>query len=156
MGRGDLQRCELRDVSQNGFAFEWPGDGQVGHKKMLIYEQRDWSPYVQEGYENGTAFYGTKGMLILGKLGGWKMYGPKNKLIEEMSGAPDLAAHHQNFLDCIRTGEKPHADIEINHLSPRVIDQYRTFFKMLQVAFIDQVFCLRSFRDMEGDHIRSF
>jgi predicted dehydrogenase len=97
--------------------FEWPGDGQVGHKRMLVYEQRDWSPYFQEGFENGNAFYGTKGMMILGKGGGWKMFGPRNKLIEEMTGGTDLPAHHQNFLHCIRTGERPNADIEINHLS---------------------------------------
>jgi hypothetical protein len=30
-----------------------------GRKKQLIYEHRIWSPYVQEGYENGDAFYGT-------------------------------------------------------------------------------------------------
>jgi hypothetical protein len=84
---------------------------------MLIYEQRDWSPYFQEGFENGNAFYGTQGMMILGKGGGWKMYGPRNKLIEEMTGGTDLPAHHQNFLHCIRTGERPNADIEINHLS---------------------------------------
>ncbi|MBI1323231.1 gfo/Idh/MocA family oxidoreductase [bacterium] len=97
--------------------FEWPADGTVAHKRMLVYEQRDWSPYVQEGFENGNAFYGTRGMLILGKNGGWKLYGPRNKLIEEMSGGFDLAAHHQNFLDCIRSGNRPNADIEINHLS---------------------------------------
>jgi predicted dehydrogenase len=43
--------------------FEYPGE----RKKQLIFEQRIWSPYVQEGHENGNAFYGTKGMLILGK-----------------------------------------------------------------------------------------
>lgn len=97
--------------------YEWPGDGQVGHKRMLVYEQRDWSPYHQEGYENGCAFYGTNGYLIMGHTVGWKMYGRKDKLIEEMTGRVDLAAHHQNFLQCIRTGERPNADIEINHLS---------------------------------------
>lgn len=98
-------------------AFEWPGDGEVGHKRMLVYEQRDWSPYHQEGFENGNAFYGTKGIMILGKIGGWKMYAPRGKLIEEMAGTPDLPAHHQNFLDCIKTGAKPNADIETNHLT---------------------------------------
>ncbi len=97
--------------------WEWPGDGQVGHKRMLVYEQRDWSPYHQEGFENGNAYYGTKGIMILGKGGGWKMYAPRGKLIEEMSGTPDLAAHHENFLRCMKTGEKPNGDIEINHLS---------------------------------------
>ena len=55
---------------------EWPDtqyvvfeyDAGNGGKKprQLIFEQRIWSPYVQEGYENGCAFYGTKGMLIIG------------------------------------------------------------------------------------------
>ena len=56
--------------------------------------------------------------MILGKAGKYQLYGARNKLIEESTGGgPDLAAHHQNFLDCIRTGSRPNADIEINHLS---------------------------------------
>jgi predicted dehydrogenase len=98
--------------------YEYPGDGQVGHKRQIIFEQRTWSPYVQEGLENGDAFYGTEGMMILGKSGGYQLFGPRNKLIEHVkAGSPDLAAHHDNFLACIRTGERPNADIEINHLT---------------------------------------
>lgn len=97
--------------------FEWPADDSVKYKRMLVYEQRDWSPYVQEGYENGNAFYGTRGMLILGKNGGWKMFGPRNKLIEEMSGGFDLPAHHENFYGAVRLGAKANADIAINHIS---------------------------------------
>ena len=97
--------------------FEWPADDNVKHNRMLVYEQRDWSPYIQEGFENGNAFYGTKGMMILGKNGGWKLFGPRNKLIEEMTGGFDLPAHHDNFIKAIRQGEKPHADIAVNHLS---------------------------------------
>lgn len=98
--------------------YEYPGDGQVGHKRQLIFEQRTWSPYVQEGLENGDAFYGTDGMMILGKSGGFRVYGPRNKLIEEVkSGSPDLAAHHDNFLACVASGAVPNADIEINHLT---------------------------------------
>ncbi len=98
--------------------FEYPGDGKVGHKRQLIFEMRIWSPYVQEGFENGNAFYGTKGMMLLGKRGGYKIYGVRNKLIEEVnSGEPDLPGHHQNFLDCIVSGQRPNADIEVNHRS---------------------------------------
>jgi predicted dehydrogenase len=95
-------------------AFEYEFDGK---KKQLIYEHRTWSPYVQEGYENGNAFYGTKGMMILGKSKGWQMFGPKNKLIEEMSGSLSLEMHHRDFLDAIRTGKPGHADAENGHLS---------------------------------------
>lgn len=91
----------------------------AGKTKQLIYEQRDWSPYVQEGHENGCAWYGTEGMIIGGKAKGWQIYGKRNKLIEDIkpTSGPDLAAHHANFLDGIRTGAKQNADITINHLS---------------------------------------
>lgn len=97
--------------------YEWPGAGGVGQKKQLIFEQRDWSPYVQEGHENGNAFYGTKGMLILGKGSGFQVFGPRNMPGEKGEGGVDLAAHHQDFLDCIRTGRLPHGDIEQGYLS---------------------------------------
>jgi predicted dehydrogenase len=97
--------------------FEYPVKGKVGQKKQLIFEQRIWSPYVQEGHENGDIFFGTNGMMVFGKGGGWKLFGPRNKPLKEMSGSPDLRAHHRNFFECIRTGNRPNADIEINHLS---------------------------------------
>jgi predicted dehydrogenase len=92
-------------------------DSLGGRKKQLIYEHRIWSPYVQEGHENGNAFYGTKGMMILGKHGGWQLYGPRNKLIEEMKGGLDLAAHHRNFIEAVRGAKPPQGDIETGHLS---------------------------------------
>ena len=97
--------------------YEYPGERTGGRKKQLIFEQRIWSPYVQEGHENGNAFYGTKGLLILGKGGGWQLFGPRNEPREKMTGKPDGPAHHRNFLECIRNDQKPHADIEIGHLS---------------------------------------
>lgn len=93
-----------------------PGNG--GPKpRQLIFEQRIWSPYVQEDYENGNAFYGTNGMLIMGHTVGWKLYGERNKLIEEMKGGVNLPAHHQNFIDCVLKGDKPAAPAEVGHLS---------------------------------------
>jgi len=98
--------------------FEYHGLPGKYPKKQLLFEQRIWSPYVQEGFENGCAYYGAEGMMLLGKTGAYRLYGPKNKLIEEKTwGGPDLAAHHRNFLDGIRTGAKLNADIRINHFS---------------------------------------
>jgi predicted dehydrogenase len=98
-------------------SFEWPGDGGVGHRRQLVFEQRIWSPYRQETYENGNAFYGTKGMLLLGKGDGWKLFGPKNKLISQSDGGGMGLPHHRDFLAAIREDRKPNADIEIGHLS---------------------------------------
>lgn len=92
-------------------------DKQGKHPKQLIYEHRIWSPYVQEGFENGNAWYGTKGMLLLGKLVGWKLYGPRNKLVDSMDAGGMGLPHYQNFIDCVRSGKLPNADIEIGHYS---------------------------------------
>jgi predicted dehydrogenase len=102
--------------------FEYAAQGKAAGRKQLIFEQRIWSPYVQEGYENGAAFYGTKGMLVIGHSVGWKLYGPRNKLIAEKIGRPDLGAHHSNFLDCIR-GEQKHlaADVMAGHLAATIV-----------------------------------
>ena len=102
--------------------FEYPDAAGPGRAKQLIFEQRIWSPYVQEGYENGAAFYGTEGMLVIGHSVGWTLYGPRNKKIAERTGPADLAAHHQNFLDCIRGESKaPNADVMAGHRSAALV-----------------------------------
>jgi predicted dehydrogenase len=97
--------------------FEYAATGETGRKRQLIYEQRIWSPYFQEGHENGNAFYGTKGQMILGKKDGWQVILEGNKPGPSMTGTFSLPHHHQNFLDCIRNGTRPNADIEIGHLT---------------------------------------
>lgn len=94
--------------------FEYPVEGKPsGRRKQLIFEQRIWSPYVEQGYENGAAFYGPGGVLILGHTVGWRLYGPRNKLIAKREGRADLPAHHQNFFDCVRgKAKRPNASIQ--------------------------------------------
>ena len=101
--------------------FEYAPDAKTSRPRQIIFEMRIWSPYVQEGHENGNAYYGTQGMMLLGKGGGWKLFGPKNELREQMPGTVDLPAHHQNFFDCIRNGKLPNADIEISHRSSTLV-----------------------------------
>jgi predicted dehydrogenase len=97
--------------------FEYPGNGNAGQRRQLIFEQRIWSPYRQEGFENGNAFYGTEGMLLLGKNEGWQLFGPRNKLIESMKPTDRDGPHQLNFLECIKSGQRPQADVEIGHLT---------------------------------------
>jgi predicted dehydrogenase len=101
--------------------FEYPAEGKPGVNKQLIFEQRIWSPYVQEGYENGAAFYGTKGMLIIGHSVGWKLFGERNKPIAQNEGKADLAAHHDNFLACVRGEGKLNADVQAGHLAATLV-----------------------------------
>jgi predicted dehydrogenase len=80
-------------------------------KAMLVYEQRLWSPYFQDGYENGVAFYGTQGYLLLGRRG-WKVVGERNKVLLDKTEAFSDIPHLQNFLDCVKGQAKPNCDIE--------------------------------------------
>ncbi len=93
-----------------------PGNGGRT-RRQFTFEQRIWSPYVQDGFENGNAFYGTKGVLIIGHTVGWKLYGERNRLIEEMTGRVDLPAHHNNFLDAATRGGTANAPAAVGHVS---------------------------------------
>jgi predicted dehydrogenase len=115
---------QFPDTQYVVYQYENAGLGKT-KPKQLVYEQRLWSPYVQEGAENGNAFYGTEGALILSKKNGWKLYEPGDN---EQSAKPkktreaqfDSVPHHRNFLECIRSGtdaNRSNADIEIGHLS---------------------------------------
>ena len=101
--------------------FEYPVEGSDARRKQLIFEQRIWTPYVQDGYENGAAFYGTKGVMICGHTVGWRMYGERNKLIAQREGRADLVAHHDNFFASIRGDAKPNADVTAGHRSATIV-----------------------------------
>jgi predicted dehydrogenase len=97
--------------------YEYPGGGRPGQKRLLIYEQRIWSPYRQDADGNSIFFYGTNGMMTLGR-NGIQVFGQNNKLVkqEKLSGPDD--AHQRNFLQSIKDrSRRPNADIEIGHLS---------------------------------------
>ena len=121
--------------------FEWEGvsgkGDQPGGKRQLIFEQRIWSPYAQEGYENGAAFYGTKGQLVMGHTSGFQVIGAGNKLGEKGTGSVDLPAHHQNFLDCVRNGGKPAADAMDGHLSASLVHLGNIACRMQRTLHVD-------------------
>lgn len=101
--------------------FEYPHE-RNGKAKQLIFEQRIWTPYVQEGYENGAAFYGDQGVLIMGHTVGWRLYGPRNKLLAEQQGRADLAAHHTNFFNTLAGKEKKlNAPVEVGHRAAAIV-----------------------------------
>ncbi len=104
--------------------FEWPGDGQVGHRRQLMFEMRIWSTNYPYNCDSGVEFYGTKGQLMVSKRGKLMLWSENNKLIE--SPAPkeivELPSSHQaDFLAAISEGSKPSADIQIGHESTTLI-----------------------------------
>jgi predicted dehydrogenase len=85
-------------------------------KTCISWEHRMWSKHGTEGDSFGIAFYGDKGTLIVDAKQ-WRVEdGPK----AGGTSSDELGKHVQNFLDCVRSREKPNADIEIGHLSTRL------------------------------------
>lgn len=100
-------------------AFEYPGDGKPGSRRMLIYEQRLWSTNYPHNVDSGVEFYGVKGQMFLSRRGKIEVRGERNKRIDVKveREAQNAEKHIANFLDCVRTGKRPNAEIEIGHLT---------------------------------------
>jgi hypothetical protein len=104
---------EFPDTYYTTFAF--PGEGKVTDRRLLVFEQRDWSPYHQEGAENGNVFYGDKGMMLLAKGRGYRLIGEGNTVLEEKTWGLPTETHVTDFLDAVRTGRRPNADVLVGH-----------------------------------------
>jgi predicted dehydrogenase len=74
--------------------------------------------------------YGDKGLMTVGRMGGgWQVFvrtkDRKPVVKEQMYGRFPDPDHQENFIRCIRTRQKPNADIEIGHHSHLAL-QYAT------------------------------
>ncbi len=100
-------------------AFEYPGDGRPGSKRMLIYESRLWSTNYPRNCDSGAEFYGTKGQMFLSRRGKVQAWDEQNKLIElniEPEGQND-AKHVANFCAAVRGDANVNAPAEVAHLT---------------------------------------
>ncbi len=78
----------------------------------VTWEHRIWSKTGMMGESWGVVFYGEKGTLIFDKKG-WHV---EDGVEASDQSDPNLEkAHLRNFLDGIRTGKRPNADIEDGH-----------------------------------------
>lgn len=80
----------------------------------ITWEHRLWSNHGVEGRGSGVAFHGEKGTLVVDRSG-WKVYDSKERLTADASELPN--SHLRNFIDSIRTRQRPNADIEVGHAS---------------------------------------
>jgi predicted dehydrogenase len=87
--------------------------------KGLVWEMRIWHDYGLEGIDNGVAVYGTEGFLHIGRWKGdwgYRVFDKSGKMVTEYQDKePDF--HMQNFIDCVKSRQRPNCDIEIGHLS---------------------------------------
>ena len=87
--------------------YEFAGDAPEKNK-TIVWEHRLWSNRGLEGRSAASAFYGEKGVLVIDR-GGWKVYDSNEK---HADGASDTTEPHlRNFLACIKSRQRPNADI---------------------------------------------
>jgi predicted dehydrogenase len=97
---------------------ETPGTMQATYRYpgfVGSYESRTVNPYLLYNGNNGIAFHGTKATLMVNRSGYWLYPNDKNaKPVEETSRelADMNMPHWANFLECIRSRQKPTSDIE--------------------------------------------
>jgi predicted dehydrogenase len=96
---------------------EFPDTLQVNYEyggrtpKILTYEMRIWAPYSYLDESEGSAIFGDKAYIIVGN-NRWRAYERGGKLIASGDGDSHEKPHVQNFLDCIKSREKPYCDLE--------------------------------------------
>lgn len=96
---------------------EWPDTLQATYEytsktpKILTYEMRVWAPYQYQGESEGAAVYGDIGYIVIGNSR-WRAYTNRGRLTKEVKGGSDATPHVRNFLDCIKTRQKPVCDLE--------------------------------------------
>jgi predicted dehydrogenase len=93
--------------------YEYP-DG-----KVLVYENRNFAPYGERGFDNANIFYGTEGYMLFTRRGAFQTFlGPKEEPGPSLkTGNQGNEENIQNFFDSIRTGSPSNADAETAHLS---------------------------------------
>lgn len=111
---------------------------QYDNDKVLIYEDRGWTPYGMDGYDSGNAFYGTKGYMIFTRRGYFQVFldrqGTKGP---GMKGGTGQDQHLQNFLASVRGAAKPNADALTAHLSCAVVHLGEIAYRTERVLHFD-------------------
>jgi predicted dehydrogenase len=99
----------------------------------LLFESALWTPYMKKiavSIRDNDLFpdwpfcatrievLGTKGFMYLGRHGGgWQIYDADDKVVDFRYGRQGDTWHQDNFIQCVRTREKPNADVEQGHYS---------------------------------------
>ena len=126
-------------------AREYPDNMMVAYQyregKVLLYEERLWTPYGLHRYDSGNTFYGTEGYMVLSRRGYFQVYmGKKEHKGEGMKEGSLAETGRQNmaqFLQCVRDRKRPTAPAREAHLSCALIHLGEIAFRLSQVLKFD-------------------
>jgi predicted dehydrogenase len=121
---------------------EYPDNMMVAYQfaddKVLIYEDRGWTPYGLHGYDSGNAFYGTEGYMIFTRRGYFEVrLGRKEEPGPTMRGGAGMPEHVTNFLECVRTRKQPNASAEVAHLTCSLVHLGEIGYRVGRVLHFD-------------------
>ncbi|MHC4913789.1 MAG: Gfo/Idh/MocA family protein, partial [Planctomycetota bacterium] len=87
--------------------------------RQLIYEIRIWSNNFPHGCDMAAEFYGTQGTIMVSLRGKIQILDAKNQPlnVEPKNPRQIITNHRADFVDAVRTGRRPNADIEDGFLS---------------------------------------
>jgi len=96
------------------------------------------------GRDHGVGFIGNNGTLVVDR-GGWEVIPEKSGGKDKMETVPyqkgkggDLELHVQNFLDCMKTREKPNCDVAIAANTARVAHMGNIAYKTGRKVYWDK------------------
>jgi predicted dehydrogenase len=105
--------------------YEYPPSPVSAKEFIVTFESRYVNPHHDSGHSHGIEFVGTEGTLLLDR-GGYQLWPeptrvgsetvPRNGPIQYGSSAQHYP-HVLNFLECVRTRQKPNSDIATMHRS---------------------------------------
>lgn len=121
---------------------EYPDNMSVAYHyeegKVLLYEDRGWTPYGLYGFDSGNAFYGTEGWMLFTRRGYFQVYlGQKEEPGPTMKAGAGHPEHRLNFLECVRTRQDPNASAEITHLTCGLVHLGEVAYRTERVLHFD-------------------
>ena len=122
---------------------EFPDNMMVAYHyeegKVLLYEDRGWTPYGLHGFDSGNAFYGTEGYMIFSRRGYFQVYlGKKDEKGPGMSDGPRGHPEHMyNFIDSVKSRKQPTAPALTAHLSCGLVHLGEIAYRVGEVLHFD-------------------
>jgi predicted dehydrogenase len=99
---------------------------EYADSRVLIYEDRLFTPYGMHGVDSGNAFYGTDGYMLFSRRGFFRTYLGRNEQPGPRSGQSRRSGvrfptHMEDFLNGVRNRQPTKADAEIAHRTAALI-----------------------------------
>ncbi|MFN3191956.1 MAG: Gfo/Idh/MocA family protein [Aureliella sp.] len=87
---------------------------EYASKQSITWQGLSWSPIGEHDVSFGVSFHGTEGTMVM-RSAGYTIFDMKRNETLAKDGRPNDSLHLENFFDCIASGERPAADIQIGH-----------------------------------------